>query len=793
MLVSIDWLREYTDINENIHDLADLLTMLGHEAEDVTGVDISGAVVTAVVKDVKNHPNADNLKLCTVHDGQKDFNVICGAPNVKSGQKAVFAKIGSILPDGMKIQKVKIRGEYSEGMLCSEMELGISNDHQGIITLPEDAIPGILYSEYLKNSISALELDITPNRPDALSHVGIAREISIKTGRKLSLPSVKELIHPDVKEDINIIIDDPSACPRYIAGVVSGIKVGKSPDWMVKYLEAAGQRSINNIVDISNFVLLEMGHPTHIFDFNLLPTKTIRVRHAKKGEYFISLDEDKHILNPDHLLITDGKKPIALAGIMGGLNTAVNEDTDKVLIESAYFDPVTIRKGSKSLGMLTEASRRFERGADPEATVTAFKRVIELLEKYASGNLVSDMIDAYPNPITPPTIILREKKIWELTGCKISKDFIEASLSGLGVDLKYSGKGKWTCIPPTFRPDLEREVDLIEEIIRLYGYDNVPSSNRFVSVFDEKGEDPYRYLERFYGHLSGLGFHQCYNNSLQSKDLANASQIYSVEIMNPLSRQLANVRTSLLPGLLHNVDNNIKVGNSNLMLFEIGQVHEKRGEGLNGIVERSIISGVIHGNLATSDIYNEAEIQHDYFILKGYVSSFLNLLCHKNPSFVDHEETEFDHCAHIMLNDDVIGVMGEVKQSYIKELGFEMDQVFAFTLDQTILIDYLRKAITYQQVPIYPSVTRDLNFVMDDSVKVGDIINSILPLGKGIIISIDPLNIYKHDTLGAGNKSVLFQIIFQDNDKTLEDITVNEIINEIITTISKQYNAKIRA
>ncbi|MEE9189870.1 MAG: phenylalanine--tRNA ligase subunit beta, partial [Candidatus Neomarinimicrobiota bacterium] len=638
MLVSIDWLKKYVDINENIRELSDLFTMLGHEAEDFIEPDISGPVVTAIVKDVNNHPNAENLKICSVYDGQKNFKVICGAPNVKAGQTAVFAKIGSTLPGGMKIQKVKIRGEFSDGMLCSEMELGISDNHEGIIALPDDTIPGMPYSEFLKNSISALELDITPNRPDALSHIGLARDISVKTGRKLTLPAVKEIKQPDVKEDVNIIIDDPSACPRYIAGVVTNIKVGPSPGWMVSYLKAAGQRSINNIVDISNYVLLDMGHPTHIFDFNLLPTKTIRIRHAKKGEQFITLDEEKHILNPEHLLITDGKKPIALAGIMGGLNTAVNEDTEKVLIESAYFDPMTIRKGSKSLGMLTEASRRFERGADPEGAVTAFISVVELLEKYAGGNLVSDMIDAYPKPVISPTIILRRRNVEELTGCEISGDFIETSLSGLGVDLEKSGKGKWTCTPPTFRPDLEREVDLIEEIIRLYGYDNIPSSNRFVSVFDESGEDPYGYLEKLYGHLSGLGFHQCYNNSLQPEDRASASQLNPVKIMNPLSRKLANVRTSLLPGLLWNIDTNIKVGNSDLMLFEIGQVHENRGEGLAGIVERSMTSGVIHGKLATSDIYNNTDIHLDYFMLKGYVSSFLNLISHNDPSFVELED-----------------------------------------------------------------------------------------------------------------------------------------------------------
>ncbi|MFC1785197.1 phenylalanine--tRNA ligase subunit beta, partial [Candidatus Neomarinimicrobiota bacterium] len=374
MILSINWLRQYVDIKESTQELADMLTMVGFEAEIDTDLSNLKKIVTAKVESVAKHPNADKLSICQVNDGDEIVSVVCGAPNVEAGQKVVFAKVGAILPGNFEIRKAKIRGEVSFGMICAEDELGISEEHEGIMVLSDITEIGLPASDILNEKYAALELDITPNRPDALSHYGIAREIALKTNRKLKFPEVKEIKPVGTKEKITINISDPDGCPRYIAGVVDNIKIGPSPNWMKELLESAGQRSINNVVDISNFVLLEMGHPTHIFDYAQLPTNTIGVRRATKGESFVTLDEEVHTLDKRHLLITDGKKPVALAGIMGGLGSAVYDDTKKVLIESAYFDPITIRIGSKSLGMLTESSRRFERGADPDGAVTAFWR-----------------------------------------------------------------------------------------------------------------------------------------------------------------------------------------------------------------------------------------------------------------------------------------------------------------------------------------------------------------------------------------------------------------------------------
>jgi len=435
MIVSIPWLRQYVQIEESAEKAGEILTMLGHEAESVSDFSSMENIVTAKIIDLAPHPNADKLKICTVDCGTETLSIVCGAPNVAEGQVVPLARIGAILPGDFKIKKSKIRGEVSMGMLCSERELNISEDHEGLYILPENTQPGLPIGDILSERFNSIELDITPNRPDALSHYGIARDYAAKTNKKLkALEGISGNNPEKPTRKVKITIDDPVGCPRYIAGVVENVTVGPSPKWMIELLESAGQRSINNIVDISNYVLLEMGHPTHIFDFNEISTGEVLIRRAVKGEKFTTLDEIEHNLEDHHLLITNGGDPVALAGVMGGLNSAVADDTTTVLIESAYFDPVTIRKSSKSLGMLTEASRRFERGADPEAAMTAFWRIVSLLNEYAGGKLVSDVVDAYPTIIDPAVVILRYEEIINTAGFEIDKSFIEEKLQALRIE-----------------------------------------------------------------------------------------------------------------------------------------------------------------------------------------------------------------------------------------------------------------------------------------------------------------------------------------------------------------------
>lgn len=794
MRLSINWLRQYVYIKESPQELADMLTMLGFEAEIATDLSNFNNIVTAKVESVAKHPNADKLSLCKVNDGNETVSVVCGAPNVEAGQKVVLAKVGAVLPGDFTIKKAKIRGEVSFGMICAEDELGISENHEGIMVLPEDTKIGIPIGEVLNEKYAALELDITPNRPDALSHYGIAREIALKTDRKLNFTEVNEVSPVGTKEKVTVNISDPDGCPRYIAGVVDNIKIGPSPTWMKELLESAGQRSINNVVDISNFVLLEMGHPTHIFDIAQIPTNTIGVRRAVKGEKFVTLDEEEHILDTYHLLITDGKKPIALAGIMGGLGSAVNDNTKKVLIESAYFDPITIRKGSKSLGMLTESSRRFERGADPDGAITAFWRIISLLKEYANGELISEMIDNYPKKIKTPNIQLRKSELDTVAGSDIPNKFIEKSLTGLNIKWKNISDGIWDCKPPSFRPDLENEIDLIEEIIRVYGYDNVPVSTRYGSLFNYSNPDPRANIFKIISTLTGIGFNQCYNNSLLSKENAKLSGENPVKTINPLSEKLSDLRTSLLPGLLINIDFNIKNGNKDLRLFEIGQIHIQKGKGFKGIVEESKLSGVIYGLSDKSNIHFEKPVQQSFFSLKGYINSLIESILNTNVEYTESKHIEYKKCFTININGRNIGIAGIIDRKLIDKLNLDIENdVFGFVVDVDILRELLSKPILYKQISKYPTVERDLNFVIDETIKAGEVVDKIKGMGISQLKSITATNLFRHASLGKNNKSIVYNLIFQDDTKTLEDKDVNSIIDEIISMVKVNYNAKLRA
>jgi phenylalanyl-tRNA synthetase beta chain len=537
-----------------------------------------------------------------------------------------------------------------------------------------------------------------------------------------------------------------------------------------------------------------MGHPTHIFDIVQIPTNTIGVRRATKGEKFVTLDEEEHKLSSYHLLITDGKNPIALAGIMGGLGSAVNDNTKKVLIESAYFDPITIRKGSKSLGMLTESSRRFERGADPDGAVTAFWRIVSLLKEYANGELVSEMVDTYPKKIISPKIRLRKTELDTLAGCEISNKFIESALTGLKIEWKNVNDGVWDCIPPSFRPDIEQEVDLIEEIIRVYGYDNVPVSTRYGSLFNYSNPDPQANISKIINTLTGMGFNQCYNNSLLSKEDAKLSGENPVKTINPLSENLSDLRTSLLPGLLTNIDFNIKYVNKNLRLFEIGQIHLQKGKGFKGIVEKSQLSGIVYGLSSKASIHVEEAAQQSFFAIKGYLNSLFERTLNTIAEFSETNHTEYEKCFTINVEGKNLGFAGIVNSELIKSLKLDIEnKVFGFQIDVDSLLELLDESVLYKHISKYPTVGRDINFVIDELIKAGEIVDKINSMEINQLKSITPTNIFRHDSIGENKKSIVYNLIFQDDTKTLEDKDVNSIIDEIISIVKVNYNAKLRA
>ena len=793
MRVSLEWLREFVDIEESPEELAELLTMLGVEAEP--GLDLAAInnVVIGKVLSAEKHPNADKLKVCQVTDGNGTYPVVCGAPNVAAGQTVPFARVGATLPGDITLRKVRIRGEVSEGMICSERELGVSDEHEGIMVLPEELELGTPVNEFLQERYGFLDLDLTPNRPDCLSHVGVAREIAVKTRRPFKYtPAQARTDKPEALQDqVKIKIENEVGCPRYVAGLVEAIEVKPSPQWMVERLKAAGLRSINTIVDISNYVLLETGHPTHIFDYDTISTQEVVIRNARPGESIVTLDGQEFDLQPQHLLITDGPNAIALAGIMGGLNTAVQDTTKRVLIESAYFDPITIRKGAKSLGLMTEASKRFERGADPHGAWVAFWRVVDLLESIAGGKWVPGVIDAYPRPRKQPKIVLRKSELDLVTGNDLPQTFVENTLKSLGVELEAKGSKAWECHPPSYRPDLEREIDLIEEVVRVYGYDQIPTTPDYQGVYHKEEVDLNAGLLELEHLLAGLGYRQCYNNSLQDKRWASSLGKTPVALQNPLTETMTHLRTSLLPGLFKTIDYNIKNGSPDLRLFEAGHVFSQLKPGFEGIEERHLLAGVTHGNMEPKNVHFD-EREHSFFTMKGIVRTVLRRCGLDTVNFTSFDSPIFSPGFEIGVADQILGYMGQVRTAFVESLGLETGTVFAFELDVRALRQYQDRDRRYHPVIPFPAVQRDINFVMDQSVPAERITQTILAVGKPLLKKVLPTDLYTSERLGSDQKSLTFSLTFQSPEKTLEDKEVTSVINKIIDVVSSRFNAKLR-
>ena len=791
MIVSIDWLREFLEIKESPNELADMLSNSGLEAELNSVPLLLPGVIIGKVESTEKHPDADKLKICIVNDGQKTHQVICGAPNVDSRQLVPFATVGSILPGNLKIKKANIRGVESNGMICSERELNISDEHEGIMVLPKDLPLGKDFMEVYGKKFISLELDVTPNRPDAFSHQGVARDLACVTNRKFS-PVIAKPIKVKGNESLKISMENSDDCPRYIGGIIKGVSIGPSPDWLVDRLRSVGQRSINNIVDISNFVLMEMGHPTHIFDYDKLDNKEIYVRRAKEGETLITLDEQKHKLDDQHLLITDGHNPLALAGIMGGQSTAVSKGTKNLLVESAYFNPIVIRKGSKNLSMSTDASKRYERGADPNGCDTAFWRVVSLIKDLTGGELVSDAIDVYPKKINKKKVILRKEELELVLGISIDNKTIGRIFNDLGIQNEFK-KNTWTCLIPTYRPDISREIDLIEEIARIYGFENIPPDYSLNGTFRFDNPDPERILHDIRQTLVGLGFHQVYSNSLQSEKEAGLTNYEPVGMMNPLNKEMGFLRTSLIPGLIKAADLNIKNSTSQFRIFELGHVHFKDDSSLNGVDERKILSGLAIGDIIGENVHSGSE-EEDLFSVKGLLSSlFEKKLSMRMELEVDDEDSGFELSRSIRLNKQKVGRLGRISKDWIDSMSLDLEKAYGFEIDLEPIKQMLDKRKTFKKIIPYPKVIRDLNLVIPKEQEVGLIMEIFHKYGKKLITQSEAVNVFEdEETVGDGLKSVTFSLIFQDPSKTLEDKDVNPIIDEIIRVAEKTFDAKLR-
>ena len=790
MIISIEWLKDFVDIEESPQELSNILSNIGLESEITATTTETPGVVISKVESTERHPNADKLKICMVNDGDKLHQVVCGAPNVKAGQIVPFAKIGSTLPGDFKIKKVKIRGVESNGMICSERELRVSDQHEGIMILPNNLKLGEDFKSSYGYKFHSLELDITPNRADAFSHYGVARDIACATERKLQKKEIKNVSSPS-SFSLPVFSESIEDCPRYVGGVVKNIKVGPSPDWLVEKLNFAGHRSINNVVDISNYVLLEIGHPTHIFDYEKIHCKEIVVRRAKKNEPLTTLDGQNFKLNEKHLLITDGADPLALAGIMGGKNSAISEETTEVFVESAYFNPTTIRIASKDLSLSTDASKIYERGADPNGCLIAFCQIISMLESICGGRLVSNIFDFYPNPIQETKVQLRYSKVLSILGCEIDKKKIEKILNGLNISYKSEGD-KYNCSIPTFRQDITREIDLIEEIVRIYGISSIPTSSALSGEIQYGDPDPESYLDRIKLVLSSFGFHQMYLNSLVNKIEANLESKTPIPMLNPLNIEMSNLRTSLLPGVLKVTDYNIKHGNSNLRLFETGQIHYLDLSSENKFNENTNLAGIIHGDEKPSSTFGKRK-KENILNLKGIIFTLFREKLNMNIKFRLGTHPAFISAKMIVINNIEAGFLGQISPKWINELKLDLKRIYGFEINLSPLKKMILNKREFQKINPFPVVQRDLNLVMSNDLEAGKIIDMISKIGGKYIKNVKPVNLFFDESvLGKNNKSITFSIFLQHPSKTLEDKQVNSIIDEIINIADKEFSAKLR-
>ena len=791
MKVSLHWLKRFVDFDLTATELADKLTMRGFESEVVTDFDSLENLVVGNVLTAEKHPDADKLKLCSVSDGSETFSVVCGAPNVNAGQKIVFAKVGAILPGDFKIGKAKIRGVESFGMICSERELGISEEHDGIMVLDDSLEAGTPIKDILGPLFNAIDVEVTPDKAFALSHRGIAREIATIVDTKLKTPLSTAELNSKTKDVISVDLDKKGGCTRYIAGIMKGVKVGPSPDWLSDYLKSVGQKSINNLVDISNFMLLEIGHPTHVFDLNKLDKPAIKVSWAKKGEKFKALDEETYELSKDHMVITDTKNTIALAGIIGGMESSVTDSTTEILIESAYFDPVVIRKGSKKLNLLSEASRRFERGTDPNAASEAFNMIVQLMQEVAGGTLESVITDECSMDLGNTSIDLSSDRLLKYAGQDISSKEVETILNGLHINTKKTKTG-WNCSIPTFRTDLKVETDLIEEVFRCYGYENIKSSFSYSSIMQYANDEESSILSLKH-HLSSLGFHQSYNNSLEDIEEVKLFGKDAISVINPSSERMNTLRTTLHSGLLKNLDFNYRNGSPNTLIYEYGTIFEGKTDQLKDISQKSSLSCLVHGDVFAKNVHFDS-ISASFAFLKGVAS---NIFEDKRLGMkVKFLEDKHHYCnPYFSIIDgkkQVIGGLGIIKESLLKELDIaHKHDVVVLDIDTKIFMDYRSYNTKVEDIIAFPVVSRDLNFKMDSNIHVGEVVKAMKSANQSILQDVVPVDIYQSKK-DSSTKDVLFSLSFQSPKKTLEDKDVNAIITEIINIVSKKFNAKLR-
>ncbi|MCK5844163.1 MAG: phenylalanine--tRNA ligase subunit beta, partial [Victivallales bacterium] len=785
--------------------LADRLTMAGIEVEEIreTGCVVPGGVIVAEILERSSHPDAEKLSVCRVNTGSEEVQVVCGAPNCDADVKAPLATLGTVLSDPdsgskLKIKKSKLRGVDSYGMLCAADELGLGGSHDGIMVLPTDAEVGAPLKSYL-DSDTIYELEITPNRPDWLSHWGVARDLSAITGASLRFPDVSLPQPPSNAgtDDVSVDISEPELCPRYTARVIRGAKIADSPVWLKKRLESIGLRPINNVVDITNFVLMELGNPLHAFDLDLLEGNSIVVRRADAGEKMVTLDGSELSLTPDNLVICDKSKPVALAGVMGGEHSGVTGETTNILLESAVFKPSNIRATSRKLKITSDSSYRFERGVDFKMAVKASDRAAKLILELAGGEITSELIDVKADREAFAPVTCRFDKIRSLLGAEISNEEMISIFKGLGLAVESVDDTSCIVVPPSYRLDIYREADLAEEVARIYGLDNIPATPLKAVSGGVRKDDSHYCKETLRNQLISIGLNECANYSLVSIEKARMDARFADDavkrIENPISLELACLRPSLLPQMLETVERNIARGNRDLTLFEFGNVF-CADEALF-TEERLECVMAVTGRANPERFSAESEALFDFYDLKGFIEVLFEIRKNKceframTPACANFAAGT---AAEIIVDGKTVGECGEAAERLVKGMRLTAP-LFIVVLQADTLISARKRKIRFTSIPQFPSTSRDVAFIAADSLKHSDVMRAIAKAKLKNLEKVQLFDVFRDEkVLGDGRKSMAYSLTFRAPDRTLTDKEVNAAHEKLRERLAETLKVELR-
>ena len=807
MKISYNWIKQFINLKDTSEETAKLLTELGLEVEGISKFEsIRGGLKNVVIGKViscEKHPNADRLKVTSVDVGEKEnLQIVCGAPNVKSGQIVAVAKVGAKLyfnDNELTIKKSKIRGESSQGMICAEDELGLGNSHDGIIVFKKEHKPGTLVNKiYEIENDEVFDIGLTPNRADAMSHHGVARDLRVglaQKGVKLELitPSVSDFNIDNRAISLKLDVKNSIKAPRYCGIVINNITVKESPEWLKNRLKSINLTPINNIVDITNYVLHDLGQPLHAFDYDSIVDNKIEVTTLKKGTKFTSLDGIERELTDSDLMICSGDKPLCMAGIFGGLNSGVNTSTKSIFLESAYFDPISIRKSAKYHGLNTDASYRFERGVDPNITKYALKRAAILIKEISGGVISSEIEDLYPKKFNDFEVLLNYDQVDKLIGQKIDHETIKEILTSLDIKINSITETRLGLSIPFYRNDVQREADVIEEILRVYGYNNIKSNHKLnSSISDIKLFSEHNVQNSISDVLVSQGFYEIMTNSLTSPAYSNLSEDdeakNDIKVLNSLSLDLSVLRQNMLFSGLEATSHNINRKQSDLKLFEFGKTYKLINQDR---IEAKKLSLFITGDLSKKN-WNSDKVKSDYYYTKGIVKSILERIGIKNTLSKPTTLSNLSEGESLFLGKKEIVTYGSVKQIILDSFNIDQEVFYIEFKWDTIISITSNKPIHVNEIPKFPEVSRDLSLLLNKNVDFESIYNSCIKIDKKLIKDVSLFDVYEGSKLPADKKSYGVSLNISSNEKTLSDKEIDNLMNKIIKNLSSNFGAELR-